>query len=1076
MSFRSWIFLILVISSGCSKLSNSHREQELRCGTQLDSSQFLVMPIDGSGQSLSPERLRATRVSGRETVELPLTVRGCVILDRSLAADEALIITAQDNSQVSGAILDKAGSESFVVPLQALPRSDVSLNCPTNLTLRDQIVFPINKPASWDSRFLRVNVRVEGSNDPSFPALSLLPSDGESLQLALNAQDGAEITVKLKLMNFLKPRSNSEQELSCKVKVDRTAPDVAVVLGSSDPASDFLNPGEPVFFRVSETSRVYYCWQKMEGSESCTYKLWASDANAPSSGPWQLKYYAEDGAGNRSAVKSIQKLITVASEIEAIEGIYAAANFQLEQGAALKALDTFITAEKRRQQLPGEAERKTLQGAADDILRKAAFYPGPRDEIQVAVGLSGLIMNPNGQIFLTYNPFGVAQLWDIQGRLLKTLSSGTYGEVKDAEWNEPGTYFVTKNRGDFVPSVVEVWTAAGEKIARVDEKDGLKETFSDSGMAKKVHFIPGRTELAIPQATSLVIYDFVKKSKREIAVPDGLRGYRVTPSGREIYISSGTISPNNLTIYKTDDLSARPFGSTFGRITALEFTKDESQLAIVQDSEVRLYGPQGVLQWAKRFNLQTWGVQFIDRDGRAVALQLNSFNASRLVDLEGRVITGPEAGSDHSKLFQLNGTEWIGSTSSRLYKYNSSTEALSYLSAQEGISLITTLPSSSTVLIGYQSGQVALWDKKLIELEYNSELIQRVPLAYTFSAQFTPGSRSILHCGYTGPFTVLTLDDLKVRNYGTLPSNQTVHDERCVYDEERETVSYVTRDLDKQTVHTIEKSGSTREQSYPDADVILSADGVHRAVRRGTMISFYKGQDLITTQPFSYLREDAEPRGFQFSSDGEYVLGFADTGLEVWSKSGKKIYKIDKSGNEGLISNDGSTLITTYLGYEFDIYSEGLLQGTVEGGVTGSINPYGLLRSGRSLAVQTSGNILIYDMKNPKADPFKIEERRSGGNLGSQTNGDLLALGYYSDGSAKLWSDRGTLLLNMSRYAGRPAFSLDNNWLIFNGSDQGSTLVRLSPDVIRESYCRRVKAYLTTRHSVEDQSLVCPAQ
>ncbi|MFW7379055.1 MAG: hypothetical protein ACOH5I_09640 [Oligoflexus sp.] len=354
------LLLVAINHLSCRNMDNTWDSARFYCGESVSES-YRYIAISGDNIKLTDAvgmedgQVQAFKVLNDACIEVPLEFSGKLIY-RSPADSQNLDLSFAPRREF---LELKSGS--------SLIKFSEQMKCPENLVysaglldldfVRQEAVnfgFFLHEIFIYDQTKQLVGRR--SLNSASLPlSLESFDLDDGSFKLVIQSADVFELAKGLATYNN-----------SCQLIIDRTAPLVRSSLMQQEVLRDDLfklNADQAINFVVDEAypKAIYYCLARSENASHCLqetdYKFVQDVVPAPQEGIWTLHYYAEDQAGNRSAVIRENFAVYHQQEVELIRknflnsALYGLAK-RAQEGVenytlALQAYDTLSLDEER---------------------------------------------------------------------------------------------------------------------------------------------------------------------------------------------------------------------------------------------------------------------------------------------------------------------------------------------------------------------------------------------------------------------------------------------------------------------------------------------------------------------------------------------------------------------------------------------------------------------------------------------------------------------------------------------------------------------------------------------------------
>ena len=366
--------LYLFLNTGCDRLSNEISQVALDCGADADKSQAYVKVLDPEGLETNGRDLRIRYSS---EVEVPATSRGC--FSRSALNNGALVVSSRLENRVWGVIARKDEVPFLAeVKLNEQSAQDIEASCGSTQYTNGNLTLPVALPSDQIEAFpYRVSmIRAHSQAGEEAAVETSLALQGDKLALIPGTMPEGEFTLHIRYRNLFLPQSaEASRELTCAYVLDRDAPSVKASFHDVYKGDFFrVEPGEKLQLSTSDVNplKLHSCMAP-EGSDLCAdkdqFQLGLSDASvvAPDAGYWCLSYWAEDKAGNSSAVQKSCFLAYQRRAISQIKTLVQSANLQLASDP-LHAAVLVLKASKLLHELPTADEKAEVQGLVNSVL------------------------------------------------------------------------------------------------------------------------------------------------------------------------------------------------------------------------------------------------------------------------------------------------------------------------------------------------------------------------------------------------------------------------------------------------------------------------------------------------------------------------------------------------------------------------------------------------------------------------------------------------------------------------------------------------------------------------------------
>lgn len=362
--------LVVSLNAACDRLSNQISQVALDCGSDADKSQGYVKVLDPEGLETRGKDLRIRYSS---EVEVSATSRGC--FPRAALNKGSLIVSSRLENRVWGVIARKS-EVPFLAEMKLSEQSaqDIQTSCASTQYTNGNLTLPLALPTDQIEAFPFSVSMVRGTGEAQLETSLSLQS--EKLALIPSQMPEGDFQLHIRYRNLFLPRPNeASRELSCAYVLDRDAPSVEASFHTIYKGEFFrVEPGEKLQLSTHDTNPLtLHSCLAAEDSDVCDDKgafqigLSEDSVAAPEAGYWCLSYWAEDRAGNASAVQKSCFLAYQSAAISQIKTLVQSANLQLASDP-LHAAVLVLKASKLLHQLPTEDEKAEVKGLVNSVL------------------------------------------------------------------------------------------------------------------------------------------------------------------------------------------------------------------------------------------------------------------------------------------------------------------------------------------------------------------------------------------------------------------------------------------------------------------------------------------------------------------------------------------------------------------------------------------------------------------------------------------------------------------------------------------------------------------------------------
>lgn len=358
--FPAVVFFCFSLSA-CNSLSNATDELLLRCGSEVKEG-FKFVTID----DWTDERFEAVYLDANAPISLNVNDKGCVEVPTN-ATGELLVRSEQAGLRLD---LNESPLKKLLLldtPKDQLQRQELIYSCKDEVTSNlvdlkldlqesDRFHYYSHRYELWDKQAMVASGKISsGSLD-----LDTLGISEGSYELRLFSEDGFELGKQI-----------DSQIRSCSVRFDKSAPVVSTSLSSLADYQEgiklLFQDGNYSFEILDESqTQLYSCLRRRFSASprECLIQDFMPSRTsfvAPNEGIWDIDYFVEDEAGNRSEISRTSFAVFKDRSIESTKRALATVKSSALLRENVQSLDLLKLAISEFNQLTLEGEQEALK-------------------------------------------------------------------------------------------------------------------------------------------------------------------------------------------------------------------------------------------------------------------------------------------------------------------------------------------------------------------------------------------------------------------------------------------------------------------------------------------------------------------------------------------------------------------------------------------------------------------------------------------------------------------------------------------------------------------------------------------
>lgn len=310
---------VMAVLPSCHRVSNHYSNLQHLCGQDTSTQKhYLHAPentlalIDSA--EADPKTYHNIPTTSQGCFELPAEQRQVLLRNQVANLGANLVI---DGTQPG---LTKA---QLVADPQGFSNQNINFDC-RDQVVRQEIEFKKIQTPSPSLHYYNYTYTLRDPDGLTLSKNTLNPH-GQTIELPAFLQSEPQLFLTLEVVDLFNQENQAQTLARCEIFIDQTPPTIFLEfpsqLGWEAPEGTsiaFANQAITLFSEDPHLSWIRYCFQPEGSPDSCRsegeFNRLDGPLKVPAQGSWQLHYYAEDIAGNRSSTE-VQKVVVFHEEL-----------------------------------------------------------------------------------------------------------------------------------------------------------------------------------------------------------------------------------------------------------------------------------------------------------------------------------------------------------------------------------------------------------------------------------------------------------------------------------------------------------------------------------------------------------------------------------------------------------------------------------------------------------------------------------------------------------------------------------------------------------------------------------------